>query len=197
MSESQKNILSVGMILTGLVLSAMALSRRADDLGTGPSREMFDDLRLPLADLESQFVFEQPPERGEGILALFILRSKVCPPCLNETSEYARLLSELPDAEVSALALVFEHEAARAEHFLGTAALPLPAGYGYPPQLAEMLTFSDDSKDDVMPQLAYVDTTSGRLFYRHRLPNFLTDIEHKRDVLKRMLAAYRSLNDNK
>ena len=193
MIGTRKDFLSFVMILTGLVVLGLAYVRRGAAPRTDPSLGTVEALPLSFADLERDFLLEQPLEQFEGILALFVLHTRVCPPCLNETSEFARLLSESAEPPIRSLALVVERDASRAERFLGTTALPISAGYGHPPWLGELLAFEEDGGDGPPQQLVFVDAADEMLFYRRRLPNALTDIDHKHQVLKRMLATYRSL----
>lgn len=138
------------------------------------------------------FTFEGPlPDTSPGrLLALFVITGKVCPPCLAELSDYVELLAdvELNDAVIDPLALVFEEDPEAARRFLGTSALPLPGAFGYPTGLAELL--GSHPKGIVLQQLVFIDTSTETLFYRTLLPSAITPIEHKQDILGRMVAAY-------
>lgn len=147
----------------------------------------------PEAILSSErFTFEGPaPEAsGDRLLALFVVTAKVCAPCISEMADYLDMLQDLDLGGVPAqpVALVFEHDEALARRFLGTTALPMVGGYGYPGDLVEVL--GQHPKGIVLQQLVFVDTHTDTLFYRTLLPSSITPVEHKQEILGRMVEAF-------
>ncbi|MDY7091695.1 MAG: hypothetical protein SX243_01850 [Acidobacteriota bacterium] len=138
------------------------------------------------------FTFEGPPPEtsGDRLLALFVVTAKVCDPCISEMSDYLAMLDDLDLAGVplEPVALVFEHDEALARRFLGTSALPLAGAYGYPGGLVQLL--GKHPKGIVLQQLVFIDTHTDTLFYRTLLPSSITPIEHKQEILGRMVEAF-------
>ena len=191
-SGRTKDLLSLAMVVAGVVVLVLTFYRRSN-VPELPSIEGTDSTRLEWGEVFAPdvFTFESPAARpqGDGIVALFVLNSEVCPPCLFEVSEYAEVLreTEFEGREIEPLVLVFEREPDRARRFLGTAALPLPGAWGYPEGLAAKLGRYEDRT--ILQQLLFVDPSTETIFYRTLIPSVVTDLESKRAMVERARSA--------
>ncbi|MEM8962647.1 MAG: hypothetical protein AAGD38_14270 [Acidobacteriota bacterium] len=126
------------------------------------------------------------------VLALFILHAKVCPPCLDEVSEYVELLemeSWTGETTFQSVALVIDDDDARAERFVMTTPLPLAVGHGPPESLGALRDHLGERQR--FQQLVFIDLDRGVLFYRTWMRNILTPAELKQSVLDEMRSAHR------
>ncbi|MCP4549450.1 MAG: hypothetical protein GY835_23590 [bacterium] len=153
---------------------------------------MADEVRVGIDELfaPANFSFEYgaPGPGSAEVLAVFLLRPKICPPCLGEVQDYITAIDRinLEGGEVMPLALVFTNEPTEALHFIRTSALPIPAGYGYPTELATRLGHRDGAT--ILQQLVFIDAAEGTLFHRVMLPNTVTPAQEKERLLTKVLA---------
>jgi hypothetical protein len=191
MTDRTKNVLSLILVVASVVLlgSAYLYYRRPVEppppLGAAAEDPVtVEEILSPFA-----FTFELgvPAADGADVLALFLLKSTVCPPCLNEVQDYVELIDRLnrQGADVLPVALVFEPDPERAARFLRAAALPIPAGYGDPPELAARLGRREGATVPVLQQLVLVDTDREVVFHRIALLNTVTPVEMKVELLDR------------
>ncbi len=204
--QKKADVLVILMVLAGVALLAF---RYGPELKTPSPLEQIaaeaipvvESTAIPLAQEENlsvdvsalvsprSFTFDDvPPLADADLVVIFVLNASVCPPCLNELSEYAYLLEELnlSGLDARSVALVFAEDR-QGEHFVRSAALPVPAGYGQSPEAAEVLGQYDQVTGELLQQMAFIDVSRGTLFFRALLSTTTTDLDVKRAALKEML----------
>ena len=180
-------------MLGGFVLLGVVLLRPTDET---PSARMglssvADDL-VPVRQLVAALSETDAGLINEEMIAVFITHTSVCPPCLNEILEYIGLLDSLRAhrGRIGFMGVVVESSPDDSERFIRLMDFPMPMVYGLPEELRRSLIKWGSSKQ--LSQLAFVDVNEQRIFYRARLLNATTTVQHKRDVLAQMLSVRRN-----
>ena len=88
------------------------------------------------------------------------------------------------------MGVVVESSPDDGERFIRLMDFPMPMVYGLPEELRRSLIKWGSSTQP--SQLAFVDVNGQRIFYRARLLNATTTVQHKRDVLAQMLSVRRN-----
>jgi len=181
-----KDVLSILLVLSGLALVVFAYLG-AGHGPSGPPQGQVVDREVDLKSLQEILPSSAAKGTPSSVLAVFLLHAKVCPPCLAELGEYASILATLDEpVRVERMALVFEESPGRAERFIKTAHLPVPAVRDEGSRLGELAGFEGVGSRQ---QLVFIDRERGTLFYQVPLFNTVTAVDYKRSVVANMLAA--------
>ena len=178
-----KDRFSVLLVIAGLAVlgSAVVVPRTDPVMALEREEDLPVDVSRLLAGRETGTAV------GDAALAVvFLLRAEVCPPCLYEVGEYARLARQLGVA-VEPLVLVLEDDPHEVARFSALAELPLVVRQGRATELSRLLQAADR---ELIQQMLWLDLTANRLFYRAVLLNRPSEESYKREVLQRVLAAH-------
>ena len=124
----------------------------------------FDEL---IESKEFAFFEEKIEIREDKILALYVLTTDACTPCLSELFRYSELLDDLGLAgkPVQHLAIIIDSEESSAERFFQTTDLSIPAGYCKEDgKYAEFLQMFHQFKTS--GQLILIDNKADLAFFR-------------------------------
>ena len=172
MSERNKRIASAVLIIGGLLLIGYNYMRSAGPKVHGRHVEQPVHLDSLFALEASEPVLEQEAD----ILALFVLKSDVCPPCVNNTFEDIDLLKK-QDKNITATALFMEAEPKKVHRFVDVTGLPVPY------RIATKERTPDPLKNAVQ-QLVFIDPAEEKIFYRLTIPgNVTSPPEYKKKML--------------
>lgn len=176
MSEKYKNITAIVLIAGGLFLFGYNYFRSSQP-PTVHGQKVEQTVQL-----DSLFAIktsEPSQEREADILALFVLKSDVCPPCVNNTLEYIDLIKQ-ENKNIAATALFIEDEPDKVHRFAKITGLPIPYRIGSKQRIAVQL-------NDMLQELIFIDTANNQIFYRLQIPgNSTTPLEYKQEVLKQV-----------
>ena len=182
-------------VLGGLVLLGVVLLRPTDETPSARMGLTSDaDDPVPVPQLVAALTETDAGLANEEVIAVFITHTSVCPPCLNEIFEYIGLLDSLRAHHdgIGFMGVVVDSRPDDSERFIRLMDFPMPMVYELPEELQRSLVKWGSSTQ--LSQLAFVDVNEQRIFYRARLLNATTTVQHKRDVIAQMLSVRRNSN---
>lgn len=172
MSERNKRIVAVSLIIGGSLLVGYNFLRSSEPKVHGRQVEQV----IHLDSLSTLEVSEPIQEQKADILALFVLKSDVCPPCVNNTIKYIDLLDK-KDINVATSALFVETEPEKVHRFVNITELPIPYRITTKKLIPEPLKNS-------LQQLVFVNPSRETIFYRLTIPgNVTTTPKYKKKIL--------------
>lgn len=172
MSEQNKRIAAVCLIIGGLVLFGYNFMRSPGPKLHGQQVEQAVYLDSLLTVKASEPIQEQEAD----ILALFVLKSDVCPPCVNNTFDYIDLLNK-QDKNIATSALFVEPEPEKVHRFVNITGLPVPY------RIATKKLTPSPLKNSLQ-ELVFINQKQEEIFYRLTIPgNVTTPPEYKKEIL--------------
>ena len=146
------------------------------------------DIDALLSGDDFRFNKETSEVKDADLVALFLIHSKICAPCLGEVLEYAVLLDSLdqahPALDIAFVTLVVDTNTVAIERFLTLAPLPGIIGAGYSDAVEQVALFQGRT---FFQQLTFVDVERATSFFRVSLSTRSTPLVYKAEVLKTML----------
>lgn len=185
MSEKYKNITAIGLIIGGLFLFGYNYLHSSQPPAVNGQKV---NQKINLDSLTSIKSSEPTNERQADILALFILKSDVCPPCVNNTLEYIDLIKQ-ENKNIAATALFIEDEPDKVHRFVNITNLHVPYRIGSKQRVVVQLS-------DMMQEMIFINTDDQEIFYRVPIPgNVTTELEYKQEVLKQVYERWDELKN--
>jgi len=180
MSDRHKRIAAFCLIVGGLVLAAYNFLRSTPPAVHGQEVEE----AIYLDSLWTLEASRTVPEQEAEILALFVLKSSVCPPCVNNTLDYIELLGEITDKNIASTALFVEEDEEEVHRFMQITGLPVPYCFATEDLVPRPLQNS-------LQQLLFINVENEEIFYRLTIPgNVTSSLEYKRNVLDRVFSRW-------
>lgn len=110
-------------------------------------------------------------------LALFILNSKVCVPCITEVHEFIDICTTNKVNSITSWVLLAESDTTNVARFLQASEFHVPTFYGFTPMVDSLLTFVDGNR--ISQMMAILDLSKGAVIYRTGLSSRITSPEYK------------------
>lgn len=202
MKKRTKYILTCLMFAASLLLLGYSFlnynvdrgPRRIGDPFVEENRRVLSEIKIDSLISTEIFSFNSPSgvAKGDSILAVFVLDSAVCPPCLVEISEFMTIMDTLrvarhQEAKIGVLTIILDPDRAVARRFQKIITLPGVTGSGFSEWLEDKLCQYRNRK--VKPILAFIDVNREVVFYRLPISSGQTSIESKVAVLNNMMDA--------
>lgn len=179
MTKRTKNIAAVILIIGGIAFLGYHYFQTPEI--KIHSFKVAQDVKID--SLQSISLNEPIQNKDAEIMAIFTLKSGICPPCVNNTFDYIHLLeAENPGIAISAL--FFEQKRQKADRFMQVTRLPIPYRITNKVNLPGPLSFSQQ-------QLLFIDTRKNQIIYRVPIPgNVTTGLDYKKQVLEEALSSF-------
>ncbi|MDZ7772293.1 MAG: hypothetical protein U5K31_06065 [Balneolaceae bacterium] len=126
-------------------------------------------------------------------LALLLVNSKVCTPCINEVHEYISLLQEREDVAIQPVVIVGESDAAAAARFLEIAAYDVPSRIGRNSQIDRIATFQGQELPTYQ-MLVFADLHAREVVHRSYLATRITSVGSKMSTINEAIGATPNTN---
>ena len=182
-------VISIGMIVVNRIekpepIAALAPQPEFENVSVNPDSILSNE--------EVHFQGNVPDFENADVLALFVVSAKVCPPCINEITDYAGLLqnSMMPQVSIKPLLLVVEPDTNVASRFIKIINMPIPVGHMKPQAFVQALGRSNvtTANGDVSYRdIYFLDLASDLIIYRIGISARETPLGTKNALLERVV----------